>query len=117
MYWSTKVVCQYLVTEIIPTSTFALNFAELDWAVKTSGLYYKHVTIINDASSGINKLKASLNDAARGVIYERHMFIAHATDLRKLTYKCNIENIESFGKSKQLNIKTLFFYLHDPPPS
>jgi hypothetical protein len=28
-----------------------------------SGLYYKHVTIVNDASSGVNKLKASLNDA------------------------------------------------------
>jgi hypothetical protein len=39
------------------------------------GLYYKHVTIVNDTSSGINKLKASLNDAARGVIYEHHMFI------------------------------------------
>ncbi len=43
------------------------------------GLYYKHVTIVNDASSGVNKLKASLNDTARGVIYERHMFIVQAT--------------------------------------
>jgi hypothetical protein len=42
------------------------------------GLYYKHVMIINDASSGVNKLKASLNDAARGVIYEHHMFIVQA---------------------------------------
>ncbi len=33
------------------------------------------MTIVNDASSGVNKLKASLNDAARGVIYDRHMFI------------------------------------------
>jgi hypothetical protein len=44
-----------------------------------SGLYYKHVTIINYASSGINKLKASLNDDARVVIYDRHMFIVQAT--------------------------------------
>ncbi len=43
------------------------------------GLYYKHVTIINDASSDINKLKASPNDVARGVIYDRHMFIIQAT--------------------------------------
>jgi hypothetical protein len=43
------------------------------------GLYYKHVTIVNDASSGVNKLKASLNDAARGVIYDRHVFIIQAT--------------------------------------
>ncbi len=46
-----------------------------------SGLYYKHVAIINDASSGVNKLKASLNDAARVVIYDRHVFIIQATGL------------------------------------
>ncbi len=45
-----------------------------------SNQYYKHVTIVNDASSGVNKLKASLNDAARGVIYDRHVFIIQATD-------------------------------------
>jgi hypothetical protein len=43
------------------------------------GLYYKHVTIVNDASSGVNKLKASLNDNARVIIYDRHMFIVQAT--------------------------------------
>ncbi len=47
------------------------KFYEID----SCGLYYKHVTIVNDTSSGVNKLKVSLNDAARGVIYERHMFI------------------------------------------
>ncbi len=36
--------------------------------------------IVNDASSGVNKLKSSLNDAARGVVYERHMFIVQVTD-------------------------------------
>jgi hypothetical protein len=46
-----------------------------------SGLYYKHVTIVNDASSGVNKLKASLNDDALGVIYDRRVFILQATDL------------------------------------
>ncbi len=46
----------------------------------TCGLYYKHVTIVNYASSSINKLKASLNDDARVVIYDHHMFIAQATD-------------------------------------
>ena len=45
----------------------------------TCGLYYKHVTILNDASSGVNKLKAWLNDAARGIIYDRHVFIIQAT--------------------------------------
>jgi hypothetical protein len=38
------------------------------------------VMIVNDASSSISKLKASLNDAARGIIYERHMFIVQALD-------------------------------------
>ncbi len=30
----------------------------------TNGLYYKHVTIVNYASMGVNELKASLNDDA-----------------------------------------------------
>jgi len=47
--------------------------------ILTSGLYYKHVTIVNYASSGVKKLKASLNDDTRVVIYNRHMFIAQAT--------------------------------------
>ncbi len=37
------------------------------------------MTIVNDASSGVNKLKASLNDTARGVIYKPHIFIVQAT--------------------------------------
>jgi hypothetical protein len=49
------------------------------------GLYYKHVTVVNDASSGICKLKASLNDAARGVIYDRHVFVIQATGVLGLT--------------------------------
>ncbi len=43
------------------------------------GLYYKHVRIVNYASNGVNKFKASLNDDARVVIYDRHMFIVQAT--------------------------------------
>ena len=43
--------------------------------LKTCGLYYKHVTIVNYTSSGINKLKALLNDDARVII---HMFIVQA---------------------------------------
>ncbi len=45
------------------------------------GLYYEHATIVNYASSGIKKLKASLNDDARVVIYNYHMFIVQATGL------------------------------------
>ncbi len=45
----------------------------------TCVLYYKHETIVNDTSSSVNKPKASLNDAARGVIYDHHVFIIQAT--------------------------------------
>jgi hypothetical protein len=46
-------------------------------SVSTSGLYYKHVTIVNYA--GVKKLRVSLNDDARVIIYDRHMFIVQAT--------------------------------------
>jgi len=44
-----------------------------------SGLYYKHITIVNDDTSVINKFKASLTDDARVIIYDCHMFIVQAT--------------------------------------
>ncbi len=47
--------------------------------VVLSGLYYKHVTIINDDSSIVTKLETSLTDDARVIIYDRHMFIVQAT--------------------------------------
>jgi hypothetical protein len=43
-------------------------------------LYYKHMMIINDISSIINKLGASLTDNARVVIYALHMLIVQATN-------------------------------------
>jgi hypothetical protein len=42
-------------------------------------MYHKHITIINDDSSIVNKFGTSLADAARVVIYDRHMFIVQAT--------------------------------------
>ncbi len=44
------------------------------------GLYYKHITIIYDNSSVVNKFEVSLTDDARVVIYDHHMFIVQATD-------------------------------------
>ncbi len=44
-------------------------------------MYYKHVTIINDNSSIISKWSSEFIDDARGVIYNRHMFIVQATGL------------------------------------
>jgi hypothetical protein len=37
--------------------------------------------IVNYTSSSVNKLRASLNDDARVVIYDRDMFIVQATGL------------------------------------
>jgi hypothetical protein len=43
------------------------------------GLYNKPLMIVNDDSRVINKLETSLTDAARVVIYDRHMFIVQAS--------------------------------------
>ncbi len=53
-------------------------FTSGDKLETTSGLYYKHTTIINDDSRVINKLEASLSDDARVIIYDCHMFIVLA---------------------------------------
>jgi hypothetical protein len=44
------------------------------------------MTIVNDDSRDVNKLEASFTEDARAVIYDRHMFIVQATDV-KLTKK------------------------------
>jgi len=46
---------------------------------KTSGLYYKHITIVNYDSSIVHKFEASLTDNARVFIYDHQMFIVHVT--------------------------------------
>jgi hypothetical protein len=46
----------------------AINYANVITASIFCGLYYKHVTIVNYASTGINKLRASLHDDARVII-------------------------------------------------
>ncbi len=43
------------------------------------GMYYKHITIINDDSSIVYKLETSLNDNAKVIIYDRHTFIVQDT--------------------------------------
>ncbi len=40
------------------------------------------MTIVNYASSSVNKLRASLNDDARVVIYDCRMLIEQATECR-----------------------------------
>jgi hypothetical protein len=43
--------------------------------IDTCGLYYKHMTIVNYTSIGDNKLRASLYDDTRIVIYDHPMFL------------------------------------------
>ncbi len=44
-----------------------------------SGLYYKHMTIVNDNSSIVIKWSFKRIDATRGIICDCHMFIIQAT--------------------------------------
>ncbi len=65
---------------------FTLQLNHLTWNSSiidrfyTSGLYYKHVTIVNDDSSIISKWSFKLSDDPRVVIYDCHTFIIQATD-------------------------------------
>ncbi len=47
--------------------------------IDISGLYYKHMKIVNDDSSVVSEQSFQLIDDARGVIYDRRMFIILAT--------------------------------------
>ncbi len=49
--------------------------------------------IVNDNSSIINKLGASLTDDARVIIYERHMFILQATVVME---EHTLKNVKQF---------------------
>jgi hypothetical protein len=60
-------------------------------------MYYKHMTIVNYASSIVNKLGALLTDDARVVIYDRRVFIVQATELKHVSFnKAQLhENIDA----------------------
>jgi hypothetical protein len=64
-------------------NTLSINF---------SGLYYKHITIVNDDSGVINKLQTSLTEDAKVINYDRHMFKVQATAVNVfiflITYVC-----------------------------
>ncbi len=60
-------------------SSLSRNGYTNSYITTPSGLYYEHTTIVNDDTSSINKFETSLTDDARVIIYDRHMFILHAT--------------------------------------
>ncbi len=57
-----------------------LSYYIIKKRLESGGLYYKPMMIINDDSSVVNELEASLTDDDRVVIYDRHMFIVQATE-------------------------------------
>ncbi len=54
---------------------------------KGSGLYYKHIIIVNYVFSTVNKFGASLTDDFRVVIYNRHIFRVQETGVNILNRK------------------------------
>jgi hypothetical protein len=54
----------------------------------SSGLYYKHMMIVNDDTRVINKLEALLADDARVINYDHGMFIVQATGANVIKLFC-----------------------------
>jgi hypothetical protein len=54
---------------------FNVSFAHFVHLNLICGLYYKPMMILNDDSRVVNKLETLLNDYARVIIYDCHMFI------------------------------------------
>jgi hypothetical protein len=59
---------------------------------KLCGLYYKHVTIVNDDSSIVSKWSIKLIDDPSVIIYDRHRFLIQATDVGQVE-KAGRDNI------------------------
>jgi hypothetical protein len=60
------------------------------FATKTSGLYYKHVTIVNYNSSVVNKLGASLSNDARVIIYDHYVYsTGRRAYLSEVSFSCS----------------------------
>jgi hypothetical protein len=49
------------------------------------GLFYKHMPIVKDDSSIVSKWSSKLIDNARVIIYDHHMFIVQATNVKTFT--------------------------------
>ena len=63
------------------TPMFMDSFVYILVGWHTSGLYYKHVTIVNDDSSVISKRSFKLIDDPRVIIFDLQRFIIQATVL------------------------------------
>ncbi len=70
-----------------------------------SGLYYKHVTIVNDDSSVVSKWSVKLIDDPRVIIYDHHRFIIQATGLFVIDEEKKFYNIDP-GHNDDTNYST-----------
>ena len=71
--------CLHFLKCPVPLDEFFVLFnGILFTTVESSGLYYKHVMIVNDNSSVVSKWSFKLIDGPRVVIYDRHRFIIQA---------------------------------------
>ncbi len=79
------------------------------------GLYYKHITIVNYNSSAVKRFGASLTDDARGVNYDRHMFIVQATggQISNLCVKVGQFLRLSYLSDMCLSSKIKFYFLQE----
>jgi hypothetical protein len=72
------------------SSKLVCLFFQVNVLTQARGLYYKPMMIINDNYRVLNKLETSINDNARVVFYDRHMFILQATkdahSLQKMSF-------------------------------
>ncbi len=73
--------------------------------IETSGLYYKHVMIINDDSRVVSKWRFKLIDDARAIIYDRNMFIMQATGHQSLRQRTTYLTTHSNLYNKIVNFE------------
>jgi hypothetical protein len=66
---------------LLPIEFFSSQCGDTAKIIETSGVYYKHMKIVNDDSSVVSKWSSEQIDVARVVIYDRNMFIIQATGL------------------------------------
>ncbi len=101
-------------------STFNLSFCNLATVLATfpkigqffsnfCGLYYKHMTIVNDDSSVVNQLEALLTDDARGVIYDHCKFIIQATGHSVQEYQ-SLRKLKILDRSSSFSTKSLLIF-------
>jgi hypothetical protein len=90
---------------LAPLVRDALNCGTTYW--QCCGLYYKHMTVVNDNSSVIIKWSFKLTDAARGIIYDCYMFIVQPTG--DIFYDRKVFIIQSTGERNWQLVYTNFW--------